>query len=168
MLEIMEHDNLVLRPNCLLTKYPIVFITGPRSLFYYKKLGTGLQDYIAAHGYQVLAPQLPFRGEIRRQVLEPWLKKFHSPVFHFVLGEKTKEEFAEILRLYPGSTFTMTETFNDSFDEKLHKPLSYIFHEWFCRIYGVKTEAYKAVFPDNNVLLRERFLDRCVELAENE
>lgn len=168
MLVIMEYDNLALRPNCLLTKYPIVFITGPRSLFFYKNLSVGLQDYIAAHGYQVLSPQLPFRGELRKLALEPWLKKFHSPIFHFVVGEKTKSEFSEIFSQYPGSTFTLTDSFVDSFSEKLSTPISYNFHKWFCGFYGVDTEAFKATFPDNNVLLRERFLDRCIELAENE
>ena len=58
----MNLDNLVLRPNCLMTKHPLVFLTGIRSLFYYEKLGALLQDFIAAHGYVVKSPVLPFRS----------------------------------------------------------------------------------------------------------
>ena len=65
MLERMDIYNLALRPNCLMTRNPLVFITGPRSLFFYEKLGGTLQDFVAAHGYVVLNPVLPFRGSFR-------------------------------------------------------------------------------------------------------
>ena len=100
----MNTDNLALRPNCLLTKYPIVFLTGIRSIFFYEKLGGFLQDFVAAHGYKVLSPILSFRSKKnRKSQLILWLKQpesnlnFQHKKFHFILSQNTFEEFYDII-----------------------------------------------------------------------
>jgi hypothetical protein len=152
-----------------MTKYPIVFITGPRSLFFYEKLGGVLQDYVEAHGYVVLNPALPFRGKIRSKVLSHWLEWQRVKVFHFILSRNSQLEFADILKAYPKSTVTYIEDFkNDFCSTNPPIPLKYKFHEWFCRLQGTQPDDFLATFPVKNVVLCERFLDRCIELAENE
>jgi hypothetical protein len=42
-----------LKPNCLLTRYPLVFITGRRSLFYFLSYWNDIPDFLAQHGFQV-------------------------------------------------------------------------------------------------------------------
>lgn len=152
-----------------MTRNPLVFITGPRSLFFYEKLGGSLQDYIAAHGYVVLNPVLPFRGKIRSLALARFLENRSEKAFHFILSRQSQKEFSEILQKFPGSTFTFSEDFKEHFDKKnLSIPLSYSLHQLFCKFDGATADNYLAVFPDKNVVLFERFLDRCVDLAENE
>ena len=169
MLDSMDIYNLALRPNCLLTRSPIVFLNGPRSLFFYEKLGGTLQDYIQAHGYQVLNPTLAFRNkELRKHQLEKFLKTQNSQKFHFILGAQTQNEFNEIFKTYPESTFTHPEDFLKEDIPKPSTPLSYRFHQLLTNLYHIKSENYWATFPVKNVVLYERFLDHCIELAENE
>ena len=158
-------DNLVLRPNCLMTKHPLVFLTGIRSLFFYEKLGADLQDFIAAHGYVVKSPVLPFRSpHLRKQALLAWLDfEQNERQFHFVLSEATQKEFAEIFKAYPNCTFTLT-----SFNSTLREPLAYKLHRLFCNSLGFSADPFNATFPDKSSVFYDRFLDRCVELAENE
>ena len=152
-----------------MTRNPLVFITGPRSLFFYEKLGGTLQDYIAAHGYQVLNPVLPFRGAIRAIALKNFLEKQSNRSFHFVLSYRTREELSDVFSKYPDSTFTFPEDFKEYIENKnLRVPLSYRLHQAFCVFNGSKADSYLGVFPDKNVVLYERFLDRCIDLAENE
>ncbi len=152
-----------------MTRNPLVFITGPRSLFFYEKLGGTLQDYIAGHGYVVLNPALPFRGTMRPLALTRFLENRQEKAFHFVLSHYTQKEFAEVFKKYPHSTFTFAEDFKEYFQRKNISPsLSYRLHQIFCKLNGSSTDSFTAVFPDKNVVLYERFLDHCIELAENE
>ena len=169
MLERMDLHNLVLRPNCLMTKNPIVFLNGPRSLFFYEKLGGTLQDFIAEHGYQVFCPPLPFRGsKLRKTALDRWLQSQNSKTFHFVVGPKTFDEFKDLLVNFPDSTITLSESFTAAGETNKITPLQYQLHVMFCRISNAIPEEYSCTFPDKSRQIYERFLDRCVELAENE
>jgi hypothetical protein len=150
-----------------MTKRPLVFITGPRSLFFYEKLGGSLQDFVAAHGYQTLNPVLPFRGPMRKIALARFLESQGGGAFHFVLSRQSFDEFREIIATNSDSTFTFTEDFKSE-TKSLRVPLSYQLHRLFCRFNGTRADSYAGVFPDKNVALYERFLDRCIELAENE
>lgn len=163
----MDLNNLALRPNCLMTKYPLVFITGTRSLFFFEKLGGNLQDYIAAHGYVVLNPILPFRSRsLRKLSLKNWLSSQNNKRFHFVLSRNTHQEFDSILNEYKDSSFTISD------DLKMPsvptEPLQYKLHRLFCRLQGHTPAVYCSTLPDKSTEFYERFLDHCIELAENE
>lgn len=160
----MKLDNLVLRPNCLMTKHPLVFLTGIRSLFFYEKLGADLQDFIAAHGYVVKSPVLPFRSPaLRQKAMRAWLTEQNEQHFHFVLSEATQKEFVDIFKSCSNCTFTLTR-----FNSTLTEPLSYKLHRLFCGSLGFSTDPFNDTFPDKSTAFFDRFLDRCVELAENE
>lgn len=162
----MSTDNLALRPNCLLTKYPIVFITGIRSLFFYEKLGGRLQDYISAHGYQVLSPAMPFRSENRRKShFIHWLKNQRHKRFHFILSQRTHNEFRDVLKDYYDSSFSVI---SENFKSKTQPTLAYQLHQLFCRLGGTTSDAFSETLPDQNLEFYDRFLDHCVELAEND
>ncbi|MGZ3691573.1 MAG: hypothetical protein ACXVAX_08715 [Pseudobdellovibrio sp.] len=165
----MDIHNLALRPNCLMTRFPLVFLNGPRSLFFHEKLGTTLQDYVAAHGYVVLYPPLAFRHKkLRSLQLENFLRQQNQSRFHFILGPQTESEFADLFKKYPGSTFTNPESLMNAVEKPQSVPLSYKLHSLFSGLMNVEVENYNAVFPVKNIVIYERFLDRCVELAENE
>ena len=176
MLETMDLHNLVLRPNCLLTKYPLVFISGPRSLFFYEKLGSNLQEFLEAHGYKVQCPTLSFRSALNRKLeLTNWFKSNPSPHYHLILAKKTKLEFEEIFKHLPSLSFTFSDDYSvetpteQSFSNSISQaPLQYRLHQLFCKLNGTKALDYSAVFPVKTKLVYDRFLDRCVELAEND
>ncbi|MBY0555232.1 hypothetical protein K2P97_11930 [bacterium] len=166
----MDINNLVLRPNCLMTKYPIVFVTGLRSLFFHDKLASELQDYIAAHGYIVLSPPMPFKNKNHRKfILEKWLQQQKEEQFHFILGEQTFGEFSEIFKNFPESTFTIApHDFKKNLQKKISTPLSYRLHSLYLMCLGSTAEPYEQTLPDKSTEFYDGFLDHCIELAENE
>lgn len=171
MLDSMNLENLVLRPNCLLTRKPLVFVNGPRSLFYYEKLGGFLQDYVGAHGYQLMAPVLPFRGPSRALAFKNWLAHQPQKKFHFVASSKTAEELHDFLTADPDSTMTLLDDFvrNAPAAERPKPTIRYRFHQIFSRINGCEADPYfDSGWAERNAALYNRFLDRCVELAEND
>jgi hypothetical protein len=47
-------DGLELRPNCLLTRYPIAFVSGRKSVFRFFDHWNEIPSYLREHGYEVL------------------------------------------------------------------------------------------------------------------
>lgn len=56
-----------LKPNCLLTSAPLVFIPGKRSLFYFLAYWNQIPHWLASHGYEVYHLALPWMNEGRRR-----------------------------------------------------------------------------------------------------
>jgi hypothetical protein len=171
ILTFMDIQNLVLRPNCLLTKAPLVFLTGPRSLFFYSRLGAELQDYLAAHGYQVVNVPLPFRSQTNRQfALTRWYEQQSgNNGQHFILGPETYFEFKTQLDQIPNSSLTIiSKQFIAPKIPAWRIPMMYRLHQWFCQFYRIKPERYENTLSVSDSQVYDRFLDHCVELAEDE
>lgn len=187
ILEVMTPKNLALRPNCLLTRSPLVFLSGPRSLFSPQRIGNNLQDYLLAHGYQVSPLPLPFRSKIhRQQSLLSWLKRNQSQSFHFFMAAPTWVEFQnELLAFFhPQSTLTVLNLQIDTprpqiKDTKLNPfsiqpanvdqiPFTYRLHQIYSRLMGASALPYEQTLLQNNSALYDRVLDHCIELAEDE
>ncbi len=56
-----------LKPNCLLTHSPLVFVTGKRSIFYFLAYWNQIPHWLASHGYEVFNFNLPWMNEARRR-----------------------------------------------------------------------------------------------------
>lgn len=180
----MKIQNLVLRPNCLLTRSPLVFLSGPRSLFATQPMGETLQQFMIAHGYPVSRVWLPFRSHSqRKKALTQWLQKHHTKSFHFFLAEETWQELQVTLsqQLHPYSTVTIINPNPNTAEhqrpeikpqsfvvEKVAAPLAYQLHRFFCSFMGSRALPYEQTLLDDNLLVYDRFLDHCVKLAENE
>lgn len=167
----MNPENLVLRPNCLLTRKPLVFVNGARSLFYYEKLGGFLQDFVRAHGYQVICPVLPFRGPARVLAFKNWLSTRSEKSFHFILSTATDAEMHTLLTQNPQSTITRLDEWVEMVpaSDRPRAGFSYRIHRLFCRMNSSEADPYfESGWNDGNAALYNRFLDRCVELAEND
>lgn len=65
-----------LKPNCLLTSSPLVFITGKRSIFYFLAYWNRIPHWLASHGYEVYNFNLPWMNEARRR------RELHSFLEH--------------------------------------------------------------------------------------
>lgn len=153
-----------------MTKYPIVFVTGLRSLFFYERLGSELQDYVAAHGYVVLSPPMPFKSKSQRQlILEKWLLLRKEKHFHFILSEQSFNELSEVFKNYPHSTFTKVPADLKKYPhKKISTPFKYWLHILYLKILGYKADKFEQTLPDKSTEFYNGFLDHCVELAENE
>ena len=179
----MNLENLVLRPNCLLTRAPLVFVSGPRSLFEPNPLGNNLQKFLRAHGYQVSFLWMPFRSlTLRNAALISFFAIAPKKKFHFVMAKDTWNELrpvfennplqiVSITMINPSSTdFTSTlapELFK-SFKNNSNAPLSYRLHRFFCWALGSRALPFDQTLLEKDKILYDRFLDHCIELAENE
>ena len=68
-----------------MTKSPLVFVPGPRSLLFYKKPFGILPDFLFEHGYQTLVLPLPISDKVRRQLaFKNWLEANGSQTFHLI------------------------------------------------------------------------------------
>ncbi len=188
MLDPMNTQNLALRPNCLLTRYPLVFISGPRSLFCTKTTAYTVKLNLEAHGYPTKPLILAFRDKQNRlKALTAWLESAKSEDFHFMMADESFKEFESILRpwLYQHQASTVTlittnknlNSFKTSsqiyffeVDKKasVRKPLYYRLHELFCRFNRIQSLRYETNLFEQNQVQFDRFLDHCIELAEND
>jgi len=51
-----------LRPNCLLTRYPICFVHGLKNIFCARDYWHGIPEYLSSHGYEIHEFFAPWRG----------------------------------------------------------------------------------------------------------
>ena len=98
-----RHYHFELKPNCLLTRNPVVFVTGPRSIFYFRKYWNAYPEVLAEHGYQVFTLHLPWRGSARQKKLSEFLETQNqtSKKFHFICDEYSAEELKNVFEHSP-------------------------------------------------------------------
>lgn len=89
--------DLELRPNCLLTRSPIVFVTGRRSLFYFLNYWNEIPGFLREHGYDVQVWALPWRGsQSRLESLSRFLETAPRPV-HLIADSSSRAEVERLL-----------------------------------------------------------------------
>lgn len=66
LLRLKKNFSPELIPNCLLTRYPIVFIDGHKSIFYFLNYWNHLPTRLRDHGYDVEQIHLPWRNSRAR------------------------------------------------------------------------------------------------------
>jgi len=94
-----------LKPNCLLTRKPVVFLTGPRSIFYFRKFWNGYPEILAEHGYEVFTLPLPWRRPERASRMTDFLKKQSElrKTYHFIIDPVTATELQKVLENSPAT-----------------------------------------------------------------
>ncbi len=90
-----------LKPNCLLTHSPLVFVTGRRSLFYFLAYWNQIPHYLASHGYDVYNMNLPWSNEGRRRrelhkFLQYQSKQNHK--IHLFIDQSSLRELTSLLK----------------------------------------------------------------------
>ncbi len=109
-----EHrkQSFELKPNCLLTRKPVVFVTGPRSIFYFRKYWNAYPEILAEHGYEVFTLPLPWRGKERLSRTRDYLARQTAlrRQYHFICDHYTANEFKELFETSPVvASFTVLE-----------------------------------------------------------
>ncbi len=96
-----QQVSFELKPNCLLTRWPLVFVTGPRSLFYFSTYWNLYTVFLAEHGYEVFTLHLPWSNpQDRKARFEEFLKNQETAQkhFHFFMDAPTFAEFRDLLK----------------------------------------------------------------------
>ncbi len=89
--------QLELRPNCLLTRYPIVFVGGPRSLFRPFDHWNSIPAFLREHGYEVIVLDPPFRKFLDASSVAHALKQLTTRA-HVIADSSFEEEMEELAR----------------------------------------------------------------------
>lgn len=90
-----------LEANCLLTRWPLLFISGPRSFFYFESYWNIYTPYLAEHGYEVFKLNLPWnRPDLRKRYFTNFIQEQAKRgfKFHLVMDTSTLNELTEILK----------------------------------------------------------------------
>lgn len=170
----MFKRELALRPNCLLTRRPLYFLTGPRSLFYYRNPWKDLHNFLYQHGYKVSVIKLPFQSHSDRKI---YLKSFISQMdqAHFFCDAITYQELKPLLDQTERSTITVFSEINLHYLPDTHhqilmnhkvKSLSYVLHQIYLKLKKISTPSAAEVGLKIPAKTYDKILDHCVKLAE--
>ena len=133
-----QHWTPELKPNCLLTRHPVVFVTGLRSVFYFRKYWNSYPQVLAEHGYEVFTLHLPWNNSAERRVkMQDFLKRQRTlnKKYHFICDEVSGQEFKELFEREP-VVASVTRLTSDETHVVEQKPqsfalnLAYKFHSW--------------------------------------
>lgn len=153
-----------LKPNCLLTRKPVVFISGPRSIFYFCKYWNAYPEILAEHGYEVFTIHLPWRGPARLAKLKEFLRQqdTHSKKYHFVCDEFSASELRELLADAPSvASLTILKNKNELISKTKNPSIflgwSYKLHSWSCSSHSLPTaEDLGVQFPSSTSWLLQK------------
>lgn len=88
-----------LTANCLMTRHPLLFVAGKKSLFYFLSYWNHLPQILAEHGYEVYNLNLPWKNtNLRMKKLLDFLQS-HSQKqsFHLIVDPSTAQELELLL-----------------------------------------------------------------------
>jgi pimeloyl-ACP methyl ester carboxylesterase len=66
--KLKQHPPRGLRPNCLLTRHPVLFVHGIKNIFIFFDYWNGITLYLRNHGYDIREPKLAWRGPAVRRM----------------------------------------------------------------------------------------------------
>ena len=155
--------KIELKPNCLLTKRPLKLVSGPKSLFYYKKPWGDLPEVLYEHGYKVSIMQLPFNNKDHRQTA--FAHRLHElNDSHIIIDDKTHQEFKELLKEVKNSTINVIgESFKPDYKTS---SLTYKLHQMWLKYLGFEATSAQNLFLNAKKNTWYSFIDYCVKLAE--
>lgn len=133
--------RIQLIPNCLITRAPLVFVTGRRSPFYFLNYWRHIPRFLREHGYEVIELELPWRASTARQnELRRFLDAGHANghTFHFFLDQTAAQDALWLKTLNHPAIRTVTMT-----------PPAYLRHPWTWRdlIERIAVHAHRFYVP---------------------
>lgn len=107
-----------LQANCLLTRRPLIFVTGLRTPFYFSSYFNEAPSILREHGYQVEVLRLPWlsASSRRRRFTSAFLKKDAI----WIVDPATAHEFADLLNsLPPAQVWTLSAETSERIGDRL-------------------------------------------------
>jgi hypothetical protein len=164
--------GFALKPNCLITRRPVLFLTPPRSLFYYKDPWGWVSHILTEHGYKVSVFQIPFQNTKNQKIiLEKNMTSLQKN--HLFVDAVTFNNLKDVLENIEHSTLTVISEKNIN-NSKIYTfqpvdrifSLSYFLHQKWCSILGLNTPEYSEILNRCTEKSWHKLLDHCVKLAE--
>jgi hypothetical protein len=108
--------RLTLKPNCLLTRHPIAFLSGEKSLFHLHDHWNAIPGFLKEHGYDVMVIEPPSRGDRPKAVIKAL--DAHDGKLHLIADLSQEPDLREIARAGSGKIATLTLIKNPSRPEE--------------------------------------------------
>ena len=167
--------------NCLLTWHPIVFVEGPKSIFYFGRYWNRIPDYLEKLGYNVSVLKMPWRNkEAAKKVIVSYLSelsKEKKQVHLFMDGTTLQSLGANFLRSHDAvATVNVPEVRTHSAQNYAAKWAdyisypSYLSHRFMLRLYGWKHDfspSHLDALMSNNELPKDT-LKQVIHIAEED
>ncbi|MES2857514.1 MAG: hypothetical protein V4692_16710 [Bdellovibrionota bacterium] len=163
--------GLELRPNCLMTRYPIVFVAGRRTLFKPFDQWNDVPLYLREHGYEVAVIESPTRTWNASAVSKA-VEAFGQPCH--LIGDRVSEAALEEVAVIPGLKIQSITLVNSSDAQPPKKSARALLDDLKPRRSVVETFAVAEMGLSSGFLnpsswkLEERFLDLAISLAERD
>jgi hypothetical protein len=158
-------------PNCLLTRYPLLFVTGERSVFYFRNYWNTLPQLLREHGYEVEVLELPWRANHRAHLLQLYLRRHPQQRFHLV-GDCTSATLLQQFRQTPQIvSSTMLSAIEVHRRPALPYRLSFATHQAVCRLRGLTAphlEELGLISQKEQSSYLQQMLRLCISLAEDD
>lgn len=94
-------------PNQLLTRKPVVFLSGDRSIFYFTRYWNQIPSFLTEHGFEVYKAPLPWKkGADRRRHLQKIFTSWEQQNFscHLFADTSLFAEISEVVRQNPSKS----------------------------------------------------------------
>lgn len=157
------------RPNCLLTQSPLLFVTGPNSIFLPKNNWADLPRFLFDHGFETQVLKLlpksyePFHRQINHHFAKHPVQK------HLILNSS----IATCISLCSPNTKQMIKSWTvieqrDSPESSIFKNLGSWIHDLSHGLKPGSSIGYRWKLNESTIPQFDRFLDRVISLAESE
>lgn len=182
--------SVPLRENCLLTRFPFLFVAGKKSIFYFMNYWNSLPECLAQHGYEVYHLDLPWRGrQQRKNELSRFLQKAEKEGqhFHLVIDESSLPEVEDLfsqefftsvtsctlLATTPEQKSSSLVPLKHPIEEVIIPPARSFFHLWRWHRAWVQEPRMQlhppgVISPRNFYLMIEKILNHAILLAERD
>lgn len=115
-----------LQPNCLLTRYPIIFLSGKTSIFYYGRYWNCIPEWLEAHGYDVLDFEFSHNSFTQRtHELQSLLDLLKGESFHFAADVSSIDELEWLAQNQMSSVRSLT-LFSSYAPPSIHPSIEFI------------------------------------------
>ncbi len=113
-------NGLELKPNCLLTRYPIVFLSGRKSLFRLFDYWNEIPLYLREHGYDVWELEAP-PGKDRTEAILRALEDLPADKCHLIGDSSSGEELEALARVSHPKIASLTCVRNPNAEQRTKK-----------------------------------------------
>jgi hypothetical protein len=176
-------------PNCLLSKNPLLFIDGKKSLVYSLQYWGLVPSYLQQHGYEVHELDLPWRKDLQREfALTEFLKaqeqqgrRFHlffdassRPLIRDVFAKQTFDSVASITLIAPTKTQISGQGLKPLRQAFEVLPMDFKKNSWVWRLHCLWTgqkipdARFHFEFNQKTNAFFETFLAQSMKLAEKD
>lgn len=168
-------SGLELKPNCLLTRYPIAFVANPKSLFkFFDRLSDDVPAYLREHGYEVLVLEIPGRATDPARALIAALDSM-STRCHLIADSMHGSTFEMIANHKHPMVASLTlvsepaQTRQPRLGRENHRPRLEDFKPLACAVETFEIAAASTTHDGTKQFWFEsRFLDLAISLAERD